>query len=78
MTSWYRPEPINQQVGGVPGSRHVGGEAFDVYPTGHAIASVLPVDTPSVDRGGLGDGRHRGFIHLDTRNGGGICAGGWG
>lgn len=32
ITSFYRPEPINAQVGGVPGSKHTTGEAFDVYP----------------------------------------------
>lgn len=69
VTSFYRPEPINQQVGGVPGSRHVTGEAFDVYPIGVSIEAfyqwILQRWT-----GGLGDGRNRGFVHLDTRNGG--------
>lgn len=75
VTSWYRPEPINQQVGGVPGSRHVGGEAFDVYPTDRPLEAFYQW-IRSRWTGGLGDGRHRGFIHLDTRNGGGFVPGG--
>jgi hypothetical protein len=75
VTSWYRPEPINQQVGGVPGSRHVGGEAFDVYPTDKPLEAFYQWIRPRWT-GGLGDGRHRGFIHLDTRNGGGFVPGG--
>jgi hypothetical protein len=66
VTSFYRPEPINQQVGGVPGSRHVSGEAFDIYPIGVS----LEVFYQWIRRrwtGGLGDGRGRGFVHLDTR-----------
>ena len=75
ITSWYRPEPINQQVGGVPGSRHVGGEAFDVYPSDKPLEAFYQWIRPRWT-GGLGDGRHRGFIHLDTRNGGGFVPGG--
>jgi hypothetical protein len=75
VTSWYRPEPINQQVGGVPGSRHVGGEAFDVYPTDKPLEAFYQWIRPRWT-GGLGDGRGRGFIHLDTRNGGGFVPGG--
>ena len=75
ITSWYRPEPINQQVGGVPGSRHVGGEAFDVYPADRPLEAFYQWIRPRWT-GGLGDGRRRGFIHLDTRNGGGFVPGG--
>jgi hypothetical protein len=31
LTSGFRPEPINSQVGGVPGSMHVHGLAADIY-----------------------------------------------
>lgn len=69
VTSFYRPEPINQQVGGVPGSRHVTGEAFDCYPSaGNLEAFYQWVRVRWT--GGLGDGRPRGFAHLDTRSGG--------
>jgi len=74
VTSFYRPEPVNRQVGGVPGSRHVTGEAFDIYPVDHSLESFYAW----IKRrwtGGLGDGRHRGFVHLDTRGGGGFVPG---
>jgi hypothetical protein len=69
VTSWYRPEPINAQVGGVPGSRHTTGEAFDVYPVGRSLDSFYEWIRRRWT-GGLGDGRNKGFLHLDTRNGG--------
>lgn len=74
VTSFYRPEPINSQVGGVPGSRHTTGEAFDVYPTDRSLESFYQWIRVRWS-GGLGDGRNRGFIHLDTRNGGGFVPG---
>jgi len=69
MTSFYRPEPINRELGGVPGSFHVTGLAIDIYPIGmplQALYQWLMVRWT----GGFGDGRDRGFIHLDRRNGG--------
>ena len=69
VTSFYRPEPINRQVGGVPGSRHVTGEAFDIYPTTGSLDEFYNWLRPRWS-GALGDGRRRGFVHCDTRNGG--------
>jgi hypothetical protein len=69
MTSFYRPEPINREVGGVPNSFHVTGMAIDIYPIGmplQALYQWLLVRWT----GGFGDGRDRGFIHLDRRNNG--------
>ena len=74
VTSFYRPEPINAQVGGVPGSRHVTGEAFDIYPVDRSLESFYQWIRHRWT-GGLGDGRPRGFIHLDTRGGGGFVPG---
>jgi GH24 family phage-related lysozyme (muramidase) len=74
LTSFYRPEPINAQVGGVPGSRHTTGEAFDLYPTTRSLESFYQWIRTRWS-GGLGDGRNRGFIHLDTRGGGGFVPG---
>ena len=69
VTSGYRPEPINSQVGGVPNSYHTRGMALDIYPVG---ASLQKFYAWLIKRwsGGFGDGRNRGFIHIDTRNGG--------
>jgi hypothetical protein len=75
VTSFYRPEPINRQVGGVPGSRHTTGEAFDIYPVSGSLSEFYNWLRPRWS-GGLGDGRNRGFVHCDTRNGGGFHAGG--
>lgn len=74
VTSFYRPEPINAQVGGVPGSRHVSGEAMDVYPVGSSLDAFYQWIRVRWS-GGLGDGRNKGFIHLDTRGGGGFVPG---
>jgi putative chitinase len=69
VTSGYRPEPINREVGGVPGSQHVLGKALDIYP----IDGRLDAFYQWISRrwsGGLGDGRNKGFAHLDMRDGG--------
>lgn len=75
VTSFYRPEPINQQVGGVPGSRHTTGEAFDIYPVDRSLEDFYQWIRRRWT-GGLGDGRNRGFVHLDRRNGGHFVPGG--
>lgn len=75
VTSFYRPEPINREVGGVSNSFHVTGMAMDIYPVGmplQALYQWLMVRWT----GGFGDGRHRGFIHIDRRNGGHFVPGG--
>jgi hypothetical protein len=69
VTSFYRPEPINQQVGGVSGSRHVSGEAFDCYPANGDLERFYQWARARWT-GGFGDGRPRGFLHFDTRSGG--------
>ena len=73
VTSGYRPEPINSQVGGVPSSYHVKGMALDIYPIGESLQKFHQW---LVQRwsGGYGDGRTKGFIHIDTRNGGKFSA----
>ena len=77
VTSFYRPEPINQQVGGVPNSRHVSGRAMDIYPAGGSRGLEEFFQWIRMRwRGGLGDGRRRGFIHLDTDGGGFVPGGG--
>jgi uncharacterized protein YcbK (DUF882 family) len=59
--AWGRPLGVT--------SFHVSGLAIDIYPIGlplQALYSFL------IGRwtGGFGDGRNRGFIHLDRRGGG--------
>lgn len=69
VTSWYRPEPINTQQGGVRGSQHTLGTAFDVYPVGMGLGAFYEWIQVRWS-GGLGDGRRKGFVHLDTRGNG--------
>lgn len=71
ITSGYRPEPFNTQAGGVPGSYHIKGMALDIYPVGESIGEFYKWISRRWS-GGLGDGRSLGFIHIDTRDGGGF------
>ena len=75
ITSFYRPEPINSQVGGSRLSQHIPGNAFDCYPIGRSLEEFYQWARVRWT-GGLGDGRNRGFIHFDNRNGGGYVPGG--
>lgn len=68
-TSWARPEPINSQVGGVRNSYHVTGQAMDLYVVGGDINHFYQWARVRWT-GGLGDGRAKGFVHFDTRDGG--------
>jgi hypothetical protein len=69
VTSGYRPEPFNRQVGGVPNSRHVFGDALDISPADGRLTEMFQWLKVRWS-GGLGDGRRRGFLHIDMRDGG--------
>lgn len=69
VTSGYRPEPINSQMGGVPSSYHTKGMALDIYPVGESLQKFHQWLLQRWS-GGYGDGRNKGFIHIDTRNNG--------
>jgi hypothetical protein len=75
VTSFYRPEPINREVGGVTNSYHVTGLAMDIYPVDRSIYAFYSW-IQNRWTGGLGDGRNRGFIHLDRQGGGRFVAAG--
>lgn len=68
VTSFYRPPAVNAEVGGVLGSKHIDGLAMDVYPIGRPLESFYQWIRVRWG-GGLGDGRNRGFLHLDTHDG---------
>ncbi len=80
VASGYRPEPINRQVGGASNSYHVKGMALDIYPINNVDDPTDESDDMEyfhrwlVQRwsGGYGDGREKGFIHIDTRKRGGF------
>lgn len=76
VTSWYRPPFINRKVGGASNSRHLYGDAVDIYPINgnniHGFQSWLDKSW----HGALGYGASKGFVHLDMRNGKGWKTGG--
>lgn len=71
ITSGYRPEPFNREAGGVPNSRHVVGDALDICPVDGDLGGMFRWLKPRWS-GALGDGRRKGFLHIDKRNGGGF------
>jgi putative chitinase len=71
ITSGYRPEPYNRAAGGVPNSRHVVGDALDIFPGDGDLSGFFQWLKPRWS-GGLGDGRRKGFLHIDKRDGGGF------
>jgi GH24 family phage-related lysozyme (muramidase) len=73
ITSGYRPEPINRDVGGRAGSFHAKGMALDVYPVGESCAAFYKWIARRWS-GGLGEGCARGFVHIDTRDNGQFSA----
>lgn len=69
LTSGYRPEPINSQVGGVANSQHTTGCAADIY---SVDMDDFELERCIIDywyaqgRGGVGRGMaYRGFVHVD-------------
>ena len=69
ITRGYRPEPFNTHAGGVPGSYHSKGMALDIYPVGESCSAFYKWLARRWT-GGLGDGCHKGFVHIDTRDNG--------
>jgi hypothetical protein len=69
LTSGFRPEPINSQVGGVPGFYHTTGLAADVYSDrmdDFELEQKLIQYWFAGGRGGVGRGMsYRGFVHVD-------------
>lgn len=75
VTSWYRPERINRAVGGVRNSTHIQGLAADIRPAKGSVEAFQNWIRPRWF-GALGLGAHKGFVHLDIRNGKGYETGG--
>lgn len=69
VTSFYRPEPINSQIGGARNSLHVLGMAIDIYPSNGELEKFHQWLLKRWS-GGYGDGRRKLFIHIDTREAG--------
>ena len=69
VTSGYRPEPFNAEAGGALESLHVKGMALDIYPCDGKLDDFHNWLFKRWS-GGYGDGRQKGFIHIDCRNNG--------
>lgn len=69
VTSGYRPPAVNRAVGGASHSQHIQGLAIDLKPApgGISLNQLWEVIRAVARTGGVGDGRHRGFIHRDRR-----------
>lgn len=74
MTSGYRPPAVNTAVGGAKYSRHMQGDAGDIYPVKGNLRDLFAVVKASPFTG-IGDGCHRGFVHCDCRPGSRIIFG---
>ncbi len=68
LTSGYRPPSVNRAIGGASRSRHMQGDAADIYPASGDINKLLQV-VRSSSVVGIGLGMRKGFIHIDYRPG---------
>ena len=67
ITSGYRPPVVNRRIGGAKFSRHIAGDAIDIYPMSGSLSKLWEVVRGVSTTGGLGDGRRKSFIHCDCR-----------
>lgn len=65
VTSGYRNRALNRATGGASGSFHLIGRAADIFPLDANINEVYEF-LNKTHKGGLGDGRNKGFIHIDN------------
>jgi uncharacterized protein YcbK (DUF882 family) len=70
ITSGYRSPAYNKQIGGAPSSQHCLGKAVDIRPT---VSSKEKLDKLYLlcekYFEAVGDGRNKGFVHVDLRVG---------
>lgn len=72
VTSGFRCKKHNAVIGGALNSRHVHGDAADIRPaSGKAedLDLLFEVCKKEAAIVGLGDGRRKGFVHVDCRPG---------
>lgn len=70
ITSGYRSPKHNAKVGGSPSSQHCLGKAADIRPsksTKEKLDKLYLICEKYFEA--VGDGRNRGFIHVDIRSG---------
>jgi hypothetical protein len=67
VRSGWRPPPINDKVGGAPGSGHLTGRAIDLADSNRQLARIILRDYSVLEAAGLfmeDPGETRGWIHL--------------
>lgn len=67
ITSGYRDPVSNRKCGGASRSQHLTGNALDVFPLNGNLTKLYQVCKGCDTVDGLGDGRHKGFVHIDAR-----------
>ena len=68
ITSAYRSEAYNRQVGGASRSAHLRNEALDLIPRGNVDElwlAAIELRNGGAFKGGIG--RYHAFVHIDTR-----------
>lgn len=69
VTSGYRDEQHNKRVGGAKASQHLTGKAADIRPKDSNKEKLDKLyDICCKYFKAVGDGRKRGFVHVDTRD----------
>lgn len=68
LTSGYRCEKHNKNVGGAKGSYHLQGKAADIYVKGDMLELEKMADR-IFNTGGVGIYKKQGFVHVDVRSG---------
>jgi len=70
ITSGYRSPEHNAKVGGSPSSQHCLGKAADITPASFSKEKLDKLYLICENHfEAVGDGRNKGFIHVDTRTG---------
>lgn len=69
VTSGYRNEVHNKRVGGAKASQHLTGKAADIRPQDSSKEELDRLyEIACKHFKAVGDGRSRGFVHVDTRD----------
>jgi uncharacterized protein YcbK (DUF882 family) len=69
VNSGFRNRSYNRVVGGAESSQHLYGKAADIRPISNMqLQTLWDVVLDNWGVGGIGDGRPKGFIHVDTRD----------
>lgn len=70
VRSGYRCPEWNQRVGGVPGSKHLSGEAADIVVAGKEPVEVAEIAEEIAEFRHGGIGTYQNFVHVDVRRDG--------